>query len=292
MTVTGASIADDVRETADSDPRSALEQLKSRSAADRWKRLSSKLDRSQQAAPAVPVPQRVPTLLQQAPLESIGAEVAPAPPKVPVPIPDPTFLPQSNGVPPIPQTASRQVYSDVPTAADPETFTPKDLKSVTSILPYFDYEPDPEAARDNPCKNLCPRPDGMDCPEVEGNICPIEVTLSEDIYYGRHFTDSLFQWQASNLFHNPLYFDDPSLERYGHTHPALVQPFVSAAKFGVRLVGLPYQMAIDPPKDRKYILGWYRPGECAPKKYYQIPFNANAALLQAGVVTGLIYAIP
>jgi hypothetical protein len=38
-----------------------------------------------------------------------------------------------------------------------------------------------------------------------------------------------------------------------------------------------------------YTLGYYRPGECAPKKYYRITWNAHAATVEAGVWTGLIF---
>lgn len=111
-------------------------------------------------------------------------------------------------------------------------------------------------------------------------------------YSPREFENVLFAWEASNFYHYPLYFEDPALERYGHTYHEAVQPFVSAARFGVQLVGLPYQMAIDPIHKRMYPLGWYRPGEYAPKLLYQIPLNAKAAAAEAGVATGLFFLFP
>jgi hypothetical protein len=72
----------------------------------------------------------------------------------------------------------------------------------------------------------------------------------------------------------------------------LVQPVVSAGKFGLQLVGLPYQMTIDPVHKRTYTLGWYRPGECAPYKHYQIPLNRDAALVEAGFLTGMFFLFP
>ncbi len=101
-----------------------------------------------------------------------------------------------------------------------------------------------------------------------------------------------FHWAASNLHHTPLYFEDPALERYGHTYHPLVQPFVSAGRMTTQLVGLPYQMAIDPPNRRVYTLGWIRPGDCAPKKIYQIPLNKKAALVEAAAIAGGFYIIP
>ena len=172
----------------------------------------------------------------------------------------------------------------------------RELKKVTEIFPYFDYEPDSSVVQDDACRFICPRLDGRPCkasPTGEKHpACPDEVVLSSAPYEARVIPDSVFAWEASNLYHNPLYFEDAPLERYGHTHWCVVQPFVSVGKFGVQLAGLPYQMTIDPICKKRYTLGWYRPGECAPKKCYQIPLNARAGVNQAAVVTGLILLIP
>ena len=168
---------------------------------------------------------------------------------------------------------------------------PGQLKKITEIEPFYDYFPDQKEGED-PCRYLCPRPEG--CPEdADGQYeCPAEVVLSNDVYPGRHFGPTVFHWEASNLKYNPLYFEDAPLERYGHTWPEPVQPFVSVGKFGLQLVGLPYQMALDPLHKDVYPLGWYRPGECAPKKIYQIPLNGKAAAVEAGVITGLFFLVP
>jgi hypothetical protein len=168
------------------------------------------------------------------------------------------------------------------------------LRRITEIQPYFDYQP-ASAIRGEVCWNLCPRPDGMPCkPDENGNMpeCPSEFKISDAAYANRMFADCLYQWRASDQYHNPLYFEDPALERYGHVHHELVQPFVSVARFGVQLVGLPYQMTIDPVCKKMYNLGYYRPGECAPKKYYRVPWNTEAAVNTAGVWTGLFFIFP
>ena len=108
----------------------------------------------------------------------------------------------------------------------------------------------------------------------------------------RAFPQVVKPWEAPNFFYYPLYFEDPALERYGHTHHPLVQPFVSIGRFSTQLVFLPYQMTIDPPCREVYSLGWYRPGECAPKLHYQVPLNAKAAAVEAATVTGLVFLIP
>jgi len=150
------------------------------------------------------------------------------------------------------------------------------LKSIREIKPFLDYK----------AGSLI---DQKLEPEY---MAPPEVELGKVADATRNNAAILYQWQASNLNHYPLYFEDPHLERYGHMHHELVQPFVSVGRFGLQRVGLPYQMTIDPVCKERYTLGWYRPGECAPKQTDQIPWNSTAALNQAAVVTGMFFALP
>lgn len=170
---------------------------------------------------------------------------------------------------------------------------PEDMKKIGEIMPFADYEPDPAIRAEDPCRNLCPRPSWCPPPKDKDTVaCPEEIELSNAAYEGRYFPETVFAWRASNLWHNPIYFEDVALERYGHTYPCCIQPFASAGKFYKQLIGLPYQMAIDHPCKKMYTLGHYRPGECAPKLHYQIPWNTEAAAVQAGVTTGLFFLIP
>ena len=116
--------------------------------------------------------------------------------------------------------------------------------------------------------------------------------LDQGDYIARQSSPAVLQWAPTNLYHNPLYFEDPALERYGHTYPPVVQPFASAGRFATQLVGLPYQMSLHPVHSREYTLGYYRPGECAPKKHYQIPFNEEAAFVQAAAMAGFFLIFP
>lgn len=111
-------------------------------------------------------------------------------------------------------------------------------------------------------------------------------------YHDRMFPQLAMNWEASNLWYRPLYFSDPALERYGHTHHPFVQPFVSIARFGTQFCFMPYQLTIEPPCVEVSPLGWYRPGDCVPKLCYPVPLNAEAAAVQAGYVTGLYFLIP
>lgn len=159
---------------------------------------------------------------------------------------------------------------------------PAKLPGIGSIAPYPDYAPPDDQGR---LPIICP--DGK-----QGDECPEEVPLSRVAYAGRSFEGRVMQWEPSNVFSNPLYFEDVALERYGHTRHPLIQPFASVGKWGLQLVGLPYQMTIDPAWKCDYKLGYYRPGDCAPYKKYRIPWNTKAALNQTAWTSGLIMLVP
>lgn len=116
--------------------------------------------------------------------------------------------------------------------------------------------------------------------------------VNTEEYQPRQASPTVYQWAPTNFYHYPLYFEDPSLERYGHTYHPVVQPFASTGRFATQLVGLPYQMALHPIHSKQYALGYYRPGEYAPKKHYQIPFNEEATVVEVATVVGLFLIIP
>jgi hypothetical protein len=164
---------------------------------------------------------------------------------------------------------------------------PRRLKPIVEISPSFDYDPQ----GGDPCEHLCPR-DQEYCPGTKIADCPEEEDVLVLTPAERAFGDMNDMWCASNLYHNPLYFEDVQLERYGHVKcNEFVQPFVSVGKFGAQLVGLPYQMALDNPHDCRYALGYYRPGECAPRLHYRVPLNARAAIVSAPIYTGAVFLL-
>lgn len=116
--------------------------------------------------------------------------------------------------------------------------------------------------------------------------------MDNGVYVKRYNPQTVLQWAPTNLWYHPLYFQDVGLERYGHTHKPWVQPFVSSGKFFGQFVGLPYQMVLHPPKSREFALGYYQPGEWAPKKKLAIPWNEEAAATEFLWVTGIILLIP
>jgi len=126
----------------------------------------------------------------------------------------------------------------------------------------------------------------------EGSDYPFECALEATPYGGRYWEEIVYMWKASALCHKPLYFEDEQLERYGHSWPPCVQPFVSGAHFFCRLPVLPYCMGLEPPTECIYSLGHYRPGSCAPYMIYPVPLSFRAGLIQAGAVVGTAAAVP
>lgn len=236
---------------AEEPAKSPLQKLRERNPITRWDNLKNEAIRRQQAESA---PSRHP--VRHAPTA-------------------PMLQPQSRLPSTIQQTSAEDV-NVVETGYQNTTSDPRQLKRVTTILPYADYQPEMHIRTD------------ID-PSLQA---PEEVALATDGVSQRQMTPTCFQWQASDIYHNPLYFEDPALERYGHSRHPLVQPFASVGRFGVQLVGLPYQMALDSPCKKMYTLGWYRPGECAPKQYPNFPWNTKAAVVQGVAVTGGIFLFP
>lgn len=121
---------------------------------------------------------------------------------------------------------------------------------------------------------------------------PSECRLDDMPLVARNWSPITMTWKASGLCHRPLYFDEPQLERYGHTLGPLVQPALSGAHFFANIAILPYKMGVHPLNECQYPLGYYRPGNCAPRMIPPVPLSLRGALWQTGFVVGGIYVIP
>lgn len=121
---------------------------------------------------------------------------------------------------------------------------------------------------------------------------PTECTFGDETYDGRNWQPSTLTWKASGVCHKPLYFEEPQLERYGHTTGHVVQPVLSGVHFFGNLVALPYHAGINPPWECQYPLGYYRPGSCAPWLVPPVPLSVRGALWEAGAWVGGIAIIP
>jgi len=101
-----------------------------------------------------------------------------------------------------------------------------------------------------------------------------------------------FNWQSPGTHHRPLYFEEVNLERHGYSKFGVLQPAASAAHFFATIPLLPYKMTVHPAQEHIYTLGHYRPGSCVPYRIHQLPLYLDAATVQAGVVTSLVFLIP
>jgi hypothetical protein len=109
---------------------------------------------------------------------------------------------------------------------------------------------------------------------------------------GRNFIASTVQWKASGACHNPLYFQQVQLERYGHEVGPVLQPLISSAHFFLTIPMLPYKMGINPPNECQYSLGYHRPGNCAPYMIQPFPWSLRGGLAEAAAAVGAVAIIP
>jgi hypothetical protein len=102
-----------------------------------------------------------------------------------------------------------------------------------------------------------------------------------------------FHWRPTNFFHQPLYFDDTPLERYGQSVCPTLQPIISGIRFFGTIPVVPYKMGIDRTHDCVSTLGYYRPGNCHPCVRERFPaLELDASLLEAGTALALVFALP
>ncbi len=178
---------------------------------------------------------------------------------------------------------------------DPAEFVPFDRGKERPITPQVPAGPPRKATQVRPIGEIAPLNDFDQ--DIEIKLYAAEKAREFNVRFGgeqytpRNFPEVVVPWAAPMSKYYPLYFQDPALERYGHSHHPLVQPVASSARFASQLVLMPYQMTIDPPWELSSPLGWYRPGDVVPKLHYPFPWNAKAAAVEAVTVTGLVFLI-
>ncbi|GAB5403690.1 MAG: hypothetical protein Aurels2KO_19210 [Aureliella sp.] len=99
-------------------------------------------------------------------------------------------------------------------------------------------------------------------------------------------------WAPSSICHYPLYFEDAMLERHGHEKYCRLQPLISGAKFFAAIPLLPYKQALQGPAQPVYTLGHYRAASPAPALRQRLPWDRNAAAIEALTLGGLFWAAP
>ena len=241
--------------------------------------LDSDVPITQDFEDAAPVPPTVEDAAPAAPvLEDVGPSApnfdsAPATPTKPAtPAVPRRSIDNSNFSPALPTVKQRDIEAPFISAGeDPRNRMRENCPPVSSLKPISQITNDIAA------------------PEGE---FPNECTLGDEPFAGRAFQPICYSWAAPGLAINPLYFEEPALERYGHSACPIFQPIISAGHFVLTVPALPWLMAIDPPNECQYVLGYYRPGECAPYVLDPIPFSVRAALVEGGVATALVFLIP
>lgn len=100
-----------------------------------------------------------------------------------------------------------------------------------------------------------------------------------------------YTWTTPGFYHNPLYFEEINLERYGHS-AGWGQPVASAAHFFGTVAFLPYKMGAYPRCETLYTLGHRRPGNCVPHQVQWVPFSWRGIMYQGGATVGGAYYLP
>lgn len=88
-------------------------------------------------------------------------------------------------------------------------------------------------------------------------------------------------WLPGGFCHQPLYFEDPMLERHGHERFPHFQPIISGVRFFGTIPVLPYLATLRHPLDDVHTLGSYRPGTPAPMLRYRAHYDQEAIRNQA-----------
>ena len=122
----------------------------------------------------------------------------------------------------------------------------------------------------------------------------------------RPWAYSCYQWEAPATRHLPLLFEEPNLERLGHTYGFCdvglcdepprggerIQPIISMAHFIGRIPVIPYMAGVHPLTEPIYTLGADRPGSPVPYRKYLPHCSLRGAIYQAGFMVGTAVIIP
>jgi hypothetical protein len=192
------------------------------------------------------------------------------------------------GVPPIELATYRETSADAS----------NEDRSVEEISPPEPVE-DLRAANDFGLKPMSAMSINIALPKGEGGHpedfatarFDRERTIDPAQDVGRDWATMDYRWEASMLCHGPLLFEQLNAERYGITYGCL-QPVVSGAHFFATVPTIPYKVWANGHDQCQYALGYYRPGSYARPQCYKLRVSADASLFEAGIILGLIFALP
>ena len=121
---------------------------------------------------------------------------------------------------------------------------------------------------------------------------PAECRFEDLVAPMRDWTMTTFTWTASALCHKPLYFEEPGIERYGHSAGPILQPVLSGAHFFGSVLLLPSKVGLNPPNECLYGLGYYRPGNCAPWLVPGYPLTTRSVRWQTLAIGAAVVLLP
>lgn len=213
------------------------------------------------------------------------------------------------------------------TAVSPPVFGPPQLPSIakmSAIIPAM-----PEATLVSTVQDPVPMPEELKCPTnltVDGTAPKIELSkilgelkTQEEIFGNLRIDPSaitteaveapsqrlqladgslaawqgdVYCWTAPNFFHNPLYFEQVNLERYGQGTYSCLQPAASGVQFFATIPILPYKIGGQEWSERVYTLGHRRPGNRNPYQIHYHPFSWTGVTYQAAASTGVVFIVP
>jgi hypothetical protein len=129
---------------------------------------------------------------------------------------------------------------------------------------------------------------------------PQPAPLFDTCGTNRSWPVDCYHWCPTCLCYQPLYFEEPNLERYGYgcscytcCGSTCLQSACSAAHFFGTVPALPYMMAANCPCECNYALGDYRPGSCPPwRRQCCAPYSFFGAGAEGAAAYGLVLMLP
>jgi hypothetical protein len=112
-----------------------------------------------------------------------------------------------------------------------------------------------------------------------------------DVHDGEGQPLTLVSCTPWTFCYRPLYFEEINLERYGCS-AGILQPGISGAHFFGTVALLPYKMVLWPPRSCVCSNGFSRCTDCRPPGYRECVWSWSAAAVEAGIVAGIVLALP
>ncbi len=98
--------------------------------------------------------------------------------------------------------------------------------------------------------------------------------------------------ESAAFCHQPLYFEEANLERYGNSYCRILQPVLSGYRFFASVPATPYMMAAYRPRKCYYDTSPYLPGRAAPRHDESLPVSLGASATEGAAITALIFMFP